>query len=212
MRSFSLRVPRTILTELQMQRSFSHYQVTGFITHQRTCIQDKAPGKNNQTLLCYIQTFHYHHLPNLRTKSWVLPLSSRRGPQFLSPRTHAWCQKIQTSKTYDPKGKTNKQKDSIQCTRLKPNVSPISAGQHRIQITYSEQQVKENKEQKSRRLELTGQKQMVANKQTENTRQNLANDRSVWLTPFLLTYRFPETDGFETTFVTDMSLMERTLK
>lgn len=64
------------------QRSFSHYQVTEFITHQRICPQDKAPGKKIIRFysVIYGLLFHYlyYHLPNLRTKSWVLPLPSRR--------------------------------------------------------------------------------------------------------------------------------------
>lgn len=54
---------------LLMQRSFSHYQVTEFLTHWTICPCKKAPGKKNRTLFCFYIVFHYYCLPNLRTKS-----------------------------------------------------------------------------------------------------------------------------------------------
>lgn len=63
----------------------------------------QSPRKKKKTLdfiLLFMNLFFiYHHLPNLRMKSWFLPFSFRKWCQFLFLMVHGWCQKIHNKKS-----------------------------------------------------------------------------------------------------------------
>lgn len=136
-------------------------------------------------------------------------------PWFLSPMMHVWGQKKWHKKSlWSWVGR--KENNYLQLGHpMDPTSTEAKCFTHSNRATQQtgNSEYKRTK-QKSRRLELTNRWQQTS-KQTDKRKTQSPtpeNDKSVQLTPFLLTYRFLETDRCETTFVTDMLLMERTLK
>lgn len=148
----------------------------------------------------------YHYLPG-------------SDPSFSLQWRTAGARKYSTTKAYDPGGRKKKKTPNQPSPfsahdwshfRWSQTLHPLQQGNTGTETTNREQQVRENKDQKSRRLELTLQEQMLANKQTKG-KQNLEKWQVCVVNPIAIDLPI-SWDGFEITFVTDRPLMERTLK
>lgn len=181
--SSSPRVPQdNSEITLLMQRSFSHYQVTEFLTHWTMHPWEKALGKKNRILFCFYTAFHCYRLPTLRTKSCFLPFSSRMWPWFLSPMMHVWGQKKWHKKSlWSWVGR--KENNYLQLGHpMDPTSTEAKCFTHSNRATQQtgNSEYKRTK-QKSRRLELTNRWQQTS-KQTDKRKTQSPtpeNDKSV---------------------------------
>lgn len=140
---------RDCITDMEEFQSLSGHR----IYHSPENPWDKAPGKTTRLYSVIYGHLHYHLLPDLRMKSWVLPFSSRNWSHV--SLSNSWCQKICNEKSlWCWEGKKPHKLLPLFSAHVRSPWSqmfhPFQEGNTETQTTNWEQQVPDNRDLESR--------------------------------------------------------------